>query len=76
MIGIDTTQGSQWATVMTSSSYLLASDVRAHCGLGPETTVKTVKIRWPSGIRQTLNDVQGGRYVRVDEPTGTNGKQP
>lgn len=68
VIRIDTSQGSQWQTVTTSSSYLSASDVRAHFGLGPDTSVKVVVIRWPSGIVQTLKNVSGGEYVRVDEP--------
>ncbi len=68
VIRIDTSQGSQWETVTTSSSYLSASDVRAHFGLGRDTSVKTVEIRWPSGIVQTLKNVPGGQYLRVDEP--------
>lgn len=76
VIRIDTAKGSQWATVTTSSSYLSASDVRAHFGLGSEKTATTVEIRWPSGIRQVLKDVSGDRYVRVDEPVGKSGGQP
>ncbi len=71
VIRIDTSQGSQWETVTTSSSYLSASDVRAHFGLGHDTFVKTVEIRWPSGIVQTLKDVSGGQYLRVDEPVSS-----
>lgn len=76
VIRIETAEGPQWATVTTASSYLSSSDVRAHFGIGRETTVKTVEIRWPSGIRQTLKDVSGDRYVQVDEPGGPVGKQP
>jgi hypothetical protein len=76
VIRVETAKGSQWATVTTTSSYLSASDVRAHFGLGSETTAKTVEIRWPSGIRQTLEDVQGDRYVHVDEPASAGGKRP
>jgi enediyne biosynthesis protein E4 len=68
VIRIDTSKGSQWETVTTSSSYLSASDVRAHFGLGSDTQVKTAEIRWPSGIVQTLRNVPGGQYLRVDEP--------
>ncbi|MGC2638524.1 MAG: CRTAC1 family protein [Acidobacteriaceae bacterium] len=74
VIRIETSQGPQWETVTTSSSYLSASDVRAHFGLGQDTTVKDVEIRWPSGIVQTLHDVEGGRYVRVDEPAASQEK--
>ncbi|MFP5227579.1 MAG: CRTAC1 family protein [Acidobacteriota bacterium] len=68
VIRIDTAAGSQWATVTSSASYLSASDVRAHFGLGPESTARTVQIEWPSGIRQTLHNVTGDRYVVVEEP--------
>jgi enediyne biosynthesis protein E4 len=67
VIRIDTSHGSQWDTVTTASSYLSASDVRAHFGIGADRSVKTVEIRWPSGIVQTLKDVPGGQYLRVDE---------
>jgi hypothetical protein len=68
LIRVDVPQGSQWETVTTSSSYLSASDVRAHFGLNRDTSAKTVVIRWPSGIAQTLKDVSGGQYLRVEEP--------
>jgi hypothetical protein len=68
VIRIATSQGSQWDTVTTASSYLSSSDVRAHFGLGPDTEAATVEIRWPSGIVQHLAHVEGGRYVRIDEP--------
>jgi enediyne biosynthesis protein E4 len=67
-INIETSTGKQAYTVTTASSYLSSSDVRAHFGLGADTRVKTVKILWPSGYLQALNDVQGGRYVTVEEP--------
>ncbi|HTW47269.1 MAG TPA: CRTAC1 family protein [Acidobacteriaceae bacterium] len=70
VIRVTTSQGSQWYTVTTASSYLSSSDVRAHFGLGSDTKAATVEIRWPSGIVQHLADVEGGRYVQVDEPDG------
>jgi hypothetical protein len=27
-----------------------------------------IEIRWPSGIRQVLTNVQGDRQIQVDEP--------
>jgi hypothetical protein len=72
-IRIDTSKGAQWYTVTTASSYLSSSDVRAHFGLGPDPRVKTVQILWPSGYQQTLNNVQGDRYVTVEEPSETQG---
>ncbi|MGH9607021.1 MAG: CRTAC1 family protein [Terracidiphilus sp.] len=68
VIRVNTAQGSQWYTVTTASSYLSSSDVRAHFGLGGEAIARTVEIRWPSGIVQTLKNVRGDRQIQVDEP--------
>lgn len=69
-IKVTTSKGDQYWTVSTSGSYLSANDKRAHFGLGADGAAKSVEIRWPSGIRQTLNNVSADRIVRVDEPTG------
>jgi hypothetical protein len=63
-----TPQGAQHATVTTASSYLSSSDKRVHFGLGRAAKAETVEILWPSGIRQVLKDVCGGRILQVDEP--------
>lgn len=64
-----TAKGSQWATVSTAGSYLSSSDKRVHFGLGSETAARTIEIRWPSGIRQTLKDVHGDQILQVQEPS-------
>src|ERR1035438_1117614 len=70
-------KGSQMATVTTAGSYLSSSDKRVHFGLGPETVVGTIEIRWPSGIRQTIKNVPGDQILKVDEPSaGPVGKDP
>lgn len=69
VIKLDTSKGSQWYTITTSSSYMSAGDVRAHFGLGTDTKAKNVEIRWPSGIVQTLHDLDGNHYITIDEPT-------
>ncbi len=51
----------------TAGSYLSASDKRLHFGLGPAETAK-VEIVWPSGIRQTLNDVHADQLLEIREP--------
>ena len=67
-IKLTTAHGAQYWTVSTTGSYLSARDKRAHFGLGTDTSAKSIEITWPSGIHQTLSDVQGDRIVRVDEP--------
>jgi hypothetical protein len=51
----------------TAGSYLSASDKRLHFGLGSAETAK-VEIVWPSGVRQTLNDIHADQFLEVREP--------
>jgi enediyne biosynthesis protein E4 len=68
VIKLTTSAGPQWETLTTSVGYLSSSDPRVHFGLGKDTTAQSIEIRWPSGILQTLKDVQADQYVMVDEP--------
>ena len=69
VIKITTSKGGQYATVSTTGSYLSASDKRVHFGIGPDTAVQKVEIRWPSGVIQTLTSVKADQILRVEEPT-------
>jgi hypothetical protein len=71
-VRIQTLEGAQFATVTTASSYLSSSDKRVHFGLGPESSVESLEIRWPSGIMQQLKNVKGDQILRVDEPVAGN----
>src|ERR1017187_4913728 len=68
VVKLVTSQGQQYATVTTASSYLSSSDRRGHCVVGPAVTAQTLEILWPSGIRQVLKDVHAGQILQVDEP--------
>ena len=67
-VKVVTTQGIQYATVSTASSYLSSSDKCVHFGLGHDTSVQQIEIRWPSGISQTLHEVKADQILQVDEP--------
>ena len=67
-VKVITAQGEQHGTVTTCGSYLSSGDRRLHFGLGLQSAVKEIEIRWPSGIRQALRDVKGDQILRVDEP--------
>jgi hypothetical protein len=47
--------------------YLSASDKRLHFGLGAAGKAK-VEVVWPSGIRQTLDEVHADQILEVREP--------
>ncbi len=46
-----------------------SSDKRVHFGLGSERAIKSVEIRWPSGITQRLDNVAADRILKVKEPS-------
>ena len=75
-IKVITAHGTQYWTVSTAGSYLSSNDKRAHFGLGPDAVATRVEIRWPSGIRQTLENVTGDRVVRIDEQTPGSTEKP
>jgi hypothetical protein len=54
--------------VAVSVGFMSSSDKRVHFGLGGETKIKSIEIRWPSGIQQTLKDVAADQFLKVDEP--------
>jgi len=67
-IKMTTSTGIQYATVSTGGSYCSASDVRPHFGLGQDTQVGDIEVRWPSGLVQHLANVRADQIVKVTEP--------
>jgi len=54
--------------VTTSVGYASSSTKRVHFGLGTDTHVTRIEIRWPSGKLQALENVQARQLLRVTEP--------
>jgi len=57
----------QWNEVTTAVGYASSSDPRVHFGLGKNDKIKEIEIRWPSGIKQILNDVAADRILTIEE---------
>jgi hypothetical protein len=55
--------------VTTSVGFMSSSDKRVHFGLGSESKVRELEIRWPSGVVQKLDDVPVDRVLKVEEPS-------
>lgn len=66
-VKISTLSGDQYATVTTASSYQSSSDPRLHFGLGRNSSIAAIEIRWPSGIVQTLKNVAADRILAIRE---------
>jgi hypothetical protein len=54
--------------VSVSTGLMSSSDRRVHFGLGTETVISSVEIRWPGGQAQTLSAVKANQILRVSEP--------
>ena len=61
----------QRAEVMGGTSYLSASDLRLHFGLGSARQIQRVEIRWPSGLVETVKVEGVNRSVAIAEGKGT-----
>ncbi len=58
----------QWNQATTSVGYASSSESIIHFGLGAQTGVREVEIRWPSGAVQKLENPPAGRLITVREP--------
>jgi hypothetical protein len=58
----------QTRMVKTGSSYLSQSELTLTFGLGNAEKADRVEIRWPSGLRQTLDHVAANQQLVVTEP--------
>lgn len=54
--------------VTTSVGFMSSSDRRVHFGLGFETAIDNIEIKWPSGIVQVIEHPAADRILKVDEP--------
>ena len=56
--------------VRSGSSYLAASDMRLHFGLGFRARADLVEVRWPSGVVQQLEQVAANQVLVIKENGG------
>jgi enediyne biosynthesis protein E4 len=50
--------GTLWGRVHSDGSYLAASDLRIHFGLGDEAGIEAIGVIWPSGSRELWSNVK------------------
>ena len=56
--------------VRSGSSYVSNSDMRVHFGLGKETKVDSVEVRWPSGLTERFDNLSVDQINEVKEGSG------
>jgi enediyne biosynthesis protein E4 len=67
-IGAEIRAGDQTNHMTTSVGYASSSNFGVHFGLAKLKQVPRVEIRWPSGIRQILDNVPTNQVLTVREP--------
>jgi len=66
-IGARVTIGNQVRTMTTAAGYASSSHAGVHFGLGNTTGSVTVRVEWPSGVRQIVQNVELNRVVEIKE---------
>jgi enediyne biosynthesis protein E4 len=64
-----------WRRVHTDGSYLSASDIRTHVGLGPSTGIDGVIVQWVDGSRERWTKVDADRLITLKRGTGQTEKR-
>jgi hypothetical protein len=59
-----------WRRARADGSYASANDPRVLVGLGNATTVRRVRVIWPSGLVEDWTEIAAGRWNTVREGTG------
>jgi hypothetical protein len=59
-----------WRRAHTDGSYLSASDIRVHFGLGKSSDIQAVMVEWPDGLRERWDIVRADSLVDLREGTG------
>ncbi len=67
---LQTSHGRQIREIQSGSSYISQSDLRQHFGLGSESKVQKLVIRWPNGAMETFSNLESDRFVTIVEGKG------
>ena len=70
VVRVTTAEGTQTQMLRSGSSYLSASELVLTFGVGQQSKVDAIEIRWPSGQVDKLANVNAGQTVTVTEGKG------
>jgi len=66
----------QMSEVRAGGSYISQNDPRLHFGLGQQSKINQVDVRWPSAKTETLNDLAADWIYTIVEGSGIQRKTP
>ena len=56
--------------VQSQSSYYSVNDLRLHFGLGSNSKVDELSVRWPNGLREQFRELPADRLLHIEEGNG------
>jgi hypothetical protein len=68
IVRIETPQGAQTKQIKGGGSYASSSDLRLFFGLGEQSLIEHLEVRWPSGTKQVLENIDADQMLRIKEP--------
>ena len=69
-VTIETAKRRQMDVVLSQSSYISHNDSRMHFGLGEESVVEKITVRWPNGETEPFPGTLSEKLVRLVEGSG------
>lgn len=69
-ISVEGPTGTQYREVQQSHGYLSSDEALVQFGLGEETAVESLTVRWPSGHVQRFEGLPADRRFTISEPAG------
>jgi hypothetical protein len=70
VVRVTTAEGTQTQMLRSGSSYLSASELVLTFGVGQQSKVDSVEIRWPSGQVERFSNIDAGQTIIVTEGKG------
>jgi hypothetical protein len=67
-VTIKTAGGSQMRQLYPDSGYHSRNEALLHFGLGADSKIDEMIVRWPGGIEQRFNDLEADRFYTIAEP--------
>jgi hypothetical protein len=61
----------QTRTLFPHNGYIESDEPLVHFGLGASSTIASLEVEWPTGVKQTFSDLEGNRWIELAEPAET-----
>jgi hypothetical protein len=76
VVRVQSASGKQWSVVRSGSSYCSQSDLTLTFGLAKDPTVTAIEVEWPSGTKETINNIPANQFLTIEEGKGVVSKVP